>query len=139
MDSRDEMDKRYIITPIRYLKWKQTIENLICNNIFLFSDKNSKFVHEGTCVCFHVSRKGICAHAVISSNGEELTSFEDGLKWEFNLDNINVYYNNPRKITEELRSKLDAFNERDIQKWSWFVQTTRYITENDFKLLIRDV
>jgi hypothetical protein len=132
------MDTNYIITPIRNLRWKKTIENLICKNIYLFNDKNVKLIHKKSRICFYVSRKGICAHAIINSDAEELDSFKDGLKWKFHLENPNVYYNNPKIITEELRSKLDAFNGKDIHKWSWFVQTTRYITENDFKLLILD-
>jgi hypothetical protein len=43
---------------------------------------------------------------------------------------------NPVVIDVALRSKLDAFKNRELNKaWAWFVQATRKITENDFKVL----
>lgn len=132
------MNSNFIITPIRYLRWKKTIKDLICNNIYIFNDVNRKLINKNDHICFYVAKKGVCAHAIISSDAKELKSFDGGLKWEFKLDSTHIYYNNPNKISEDLRSDLDAFNGKDVGKWSWFVQTTRYITENDFKLLIRE-
>jgi hypothetical protein len=42
------------------------------------------------------------------------------------------------RLAPDLRGKLEAFKERDINSaWSWYVQTTRKVTPNDFKLLTR--
>nr|QNO54515.1 hypothetical protein LPKEAICH_00005 [Methanosarcinales archaeon ANME-1 ERB7] len=43
---------------------------------------------------------------------------------------------NPIVIDATLRSQLNAFKNRELNKsWAWFVQATRRITEHDFKVL----
>jgi len=49
-----------------------------------------------------------------------------------------LYIESPVIIDAALRAQLDAFSNKDETKtWAWLVQTTREISEHDFRLLTR--
>jgi len=57
--------------------------------------------------------------------------------WIFSLKDAKINSENPIVINASIRAKLNAFKDKDPTTtiWSWFVQCTRKITENDFKIL----
>lgn len=83
------------------------------------------------------------ADATVSSYPER--RMHEGIKdienypWVFDLKDSNLYFENLTIIDAELRAKLDAFKGKDPNEsnWAWFVQSTKKISEHDFKLLIK--
>ena len=54
----------------------------------------------------------------------------------FNVENVRYFFGQPIPIDSEIRSKLEAFEGRDLERsWSWFVQGTRLLSEHDFDVL----
>lgn len=78
------------------------------------------------------------AHArVISHPNEDLEAPDLEYRWRFDLKNVRIYLDKPVKVDLGVRSRLDRFRGRDPNHWAWFVQATRRLTVNDFKLLTR--
>lgn len=57
--------------------------------------------------------------------------------WVLDLKDAKINYENPIVFNTSARAKLDAFQDKDPTTtiWSWFVQCTRKVSENDFKIL----
>jgi len=59
--------------------------------------------------------------------------------WIFRVEEAKLYLDDPVFIDAEVRSKLGAFRNRDPgESWGWFVQATRRISANDFKILTKN-
>jgi predicted type IV restriction endonuclease len=97
----------------------------------------------GDACCFYAKRVGIVAKALIAGPASELVSIgewpgpgpfaEDALKVP--LANIH-WLEKPVEVSVGLRGNLEAFRGKDMSRpWSWLIQTTRRISEHDFKLL----
>jgi hypothetical protein len=96
----------------------------------------------GDWICFYATAKGVVAHAKVASSPErkphERVCHPEKFPWTFRLERIALYLDKPVVIDAGTRRRLDAFKGRDLDRpWSWFVQATHRITEQDFKTLTR--
>jgi hypothetical protein len=51
------------------------------------------------------------------------------------LSDVRIYPDKPILLDLDTRQKLPYFKDRDSETWSWFVQSTRKVSEQDFKIL----
>lgn len=90
--------------------------------------------------CFHASGVGIVAHARVAGPATEIPAWEHksaGDRNRVRLPLNEIELTGPVKLDATLRSQLAAFEEKDpVNHWSWFVQTTFKLCEEDFNLLI---
>lgn len=124
---------------------EETIQTLVGkSHIYAFGDRTPGRLRlkSGDWICFYAARNGVVAHAQVSSAPEKKKHKDilnpDIFPWVFGLKNEKLYLDNPVIIDADTRALLDKFKGRDPSKgWAWFVQTTRLISENDFKVLTR--
>ena len=139
---------RYWLTPVKGDEdntAEEVIKSLVGEEkIYAFGERTRgrKHLKPGDMICFYASGNGVVAHAKVATKPEnkkhKSISHPEKYPWVFQLKSENLYFDNPVVIDSTLRSKLDAFKDRDPSKsWAWFVQATRNITENDFNLLTR--
>lgn len=138
----------YWITPVRDEEDEtalETIQKLVGKlQIYAFSERTPgrKLIKQGDKICFYETGNGVVAHATVNSSPEKKMSIDirnpELYPWTFKLKEPQLYLDNPTIIDKELRSQLDAFKDKDINKlWAWFVQSTKKITEHDYGLLTR--
>ncbi len=116
---------------------------LVRNKIYAFGERTPgrSEIKSGDKICFYVSGKGVSAYATVASSPikKHHDAIQDSEKypWIFKLENIKINTENPIVIDASIRAKLDAFKDKDPTAtiWSWFVQCTRKLTENDYKIL----
>ncbi len=138
----------YWLTPVKGDK-EQSAEDVLQNllgqhGIYAFGEKTPgrKRLKVGDRMCFYAAGKGVVAHAVVSSAPQKqahpMVKYADKFPWVFKLENVQLYLDEPIAVDAEMRSHLDAFKGRDLNKaWAWFVQATRRLTEQDFKVLTK--
>ncbi|MDH5690677.1 MAG: EVE domain-containing protein, partial [Candidatus Bathyarchaeota archaeon] len=137
---------KYWLTPVRSeaeASAEQVIETLVKKEqIYAFGERTPgrKHLKPGDWLCFHASGKGVIAHAKVMSIPEKKphpkVQHPNKYPWVFRVGEAKLYLNDPVVIDAEVRTKLDAFKNRDLNKpWGWFVQATRPISENDFNIL----
>ncbi|MFQ5872988.1 MAG: type I restriction enzyme HsdR N-terminal domain-containing protein [Dehalococcoidia bacterium] len=100
-------------------------------------------VRPGDRCCFYATGVGIVATAEVTgwANSEvhhdewpDLNPWERGV-YKLPMSNI-TWLRGPVLINVDMRARLDAFRGKSpLKLWSWFVQTTRKLTEHDFRLL----
>jgi len=138
----------YWLTPVRSeaeAAAEQIIQTLVAQEqIYAFGERTPgrKHLKPGDWLCFHASGKGVIAHAKVMSKPEKKphpkVRHPDKYPWIFRVGQAKLYVNNPVIIDAEVRAKLEAFQNRDLNKsWGWFVQATRSISRNDFNILTR--
>jgi hypothetical protein len=138
----------YWLTPVRSeaeAAAEQIIQTLVAQEqIYAFGERTPgrKHLKPGDWLCFHASGKGVIAHAKVISKPEKKphpkVRHPDKYPWIFRVGQAKLYVNNPVIIDAEVRAKLEAFQNRDLNKsWGWFVQATRSISRNDFNILTR--
>lgn len=138
----------YWLTPVRSeaeAAAEQIIQTLVeQEQIYAFGERTPgrKHLKPGDWLCFHASGKGVIAHAKVMSRPEKKphpkVRHPDKYPWIFRVGQAKLYVNNPVIIDAEVRAKLEAFQNRDLNKsWGWFVQATRSISRNDFNILTR--
>ena len=144
---KDEVN--YWLTPVKSDEEEtaeKVIENLLgkAPPIYAFGERTPgrKYLKSGDQICFYATEKGIIAHAKVKSRPEKKLNSRvrspEAYPWIFQLEDVKLYINEPTIIDAMLRTELDAFKGKDPNKsWAWFVQTTRKITERDFKILVR--
>lgn len=136
----------YWMTPVRSeveLSAEQVVKTLVEEEqIYAFGERTPgrRHIKSGDWLCFHASGKGVIAHAKILSSPEKKphpkVSHPEEYPWVFRVGEAELYLNNPIVIDATVRSRLDAFENRDPNKpWGWFVQATRKISANDFQVL----
>jgi hypothetical protein len=78
---------------------------------------------------------GIVAYAQVASSAEYST-LDESFPWRFRVTDVH-FIDPPRVIDAELRTELDAFEQRATEgrAATFFVRNTRSITEHDFNLL----
>lgn len=142
-------DTNYWLTPVRSDESEtaeQVIQSLVGNErIYAFGERTPgrRHMKPGDRICFYATTNGIVAHARIVSEPEKKPHPKvrkaDQYPWVVQLDEAQVYLDDPVVIAARLRAELEAFEGRDpnTSYWSWFVQATRQITEKDFRLLTR--
>ena len=137
----------YWLTPIRSSA-DETVEKeierlLIKNKFYAFGERTPgrSEIKQGDKICFYASGKGTMAFATVASSpikkSHPAIKDPERYPWLFDLIDPHVNYENPIAIDSSVRAKLDAFKDKDPNTtvWSWFVQSTRKISENDFKIL----
>ena len=141
-----EAERQYWLTPVKSDE-EQTADECIQRlvgeeKIYAFGERTPgrRHLKQGDYICFYSTGKGVIAHAQIASRPErkEHPKVRDSERypWVFRVKDVHLYLENPVVIDAALRSKLDAFKNRELNKaWAWFVQATRKITESDFKVL----
>lgn len=124
---------------------EEYIKQLLEARIYAVSEKSfGRKVKPGDWVCFYAAAKGVVAHAKVKSFPEykhhPVVKQPERHPYVFEVDSVSIYLEEPVVLDAELRSKLDAFQGRDLSKrWSWFVQGMGRITKHDFMLLTRQV
>jgi hypothetical protein len=124
---------------------EEVIQNLVgVQRVYAFGERTPgrKHLKPGDMICFYAEGNGVVGHATVSSYPEKKSSNAirdpERYPWLFSLVKNRTYIDNPVIINAALRLKLDAFKNRDPNKpWSWFVFTTRKLSENDFRILTR--
>ncbi len=142
-----EGEAAYWMTPVASDE-KQAAEDVIKTlvgqqKIYAFGERTPgrKHLKAGDYICFYATGIGVVGHAKVTSAPEKKphpsVRHPERYPWVFRLDNAKLYLEKPTIIDAELRTRLDAFRGRDPNKsWAWFVQATRSVTENDFKILV---
>jgi len=90
-------------------------------------------------ICIYEVGKGIVSHGTVATypkNQIHPALDYEKFPWVFEIEDSRLYLDDPVELTPELRKQLDAFKDKNIENWSWFVQSTRKLTKKDFKLLI---
>jgi len=112
--------------------------------VYAFGDRTPgrKQLKPGDWLCFHASGKGVIAHAKVLSFPEKKqhpkVRHPEKYPWLFRVGEAKLYLDDPVIIDAEARSRLDAFQSRDLSKsWGWFVQATHKVSANDFKILTK--
>ena len=136
----------YILTPTKsdeHSSAEDIIRTLVGEQCsYAFGDRTPyrKDLKPGDWICFYATTVGVIAHARVASTPQKrhhpgVHSLED-YPWVFSLSDVHIYVDEPIVIDAQLRSRLDAFKGRSLEKhWAWFVQATRRITERDFAIL----
>jgi len=138
----------YWLTPVRSEPGRtaeQVIQTLVAEEgIYAFGERTPgrRHLKPGDWLCFHASGKGVIAHANVKSRPEKKfhpkVKHPDKYPWTFRVEEAKLYLNDPVIIDAEVRAKLEAFKNRDLNRpWGWFVQATRRISSNDFDILTR--
>ena len=107
------------------------------------STAGRKRLRRGDFACFYAKGIGIVATARISDNADSIvpeTEWPEKTPYEPSVFKVPladiVWLDHPVDVRQNI-FQLDAFKEKDISKrWSWFVQSTRRLTEHDYRLLI---
>jgi hypothetical protein len=147
-ESTTENEIAYWLTSIKSDK-DRTAEDVIhklvsSDRVYAFGERTPgrKDIKPGDWICFYATTNGVVAHAKVTSRPEKKP--HPGLRhpekypWIFRLDSVRIYLDAPVVIDAALRSQLKAYEGKDIEApWSWFVQATRRLAPEDFKLLTR--
>lgn len=105
-----------------------------------------KDLQPGDRIAFYASGNGVVAHAEVASQPEKherpgdhlATPDAEEYPYLFHLRNPTLYLEDPVVIDRDLRGKLEAFEGKDLEKaWSWFVQSSRELSEADYDVLTR--
>ncbi|MCK4732560.1 MAG: hypothetical protein KAT65_08885, partial [Methanophagales archaeon] len=143
------MKRQYWLTPIKSDE-EQTADECIQTlvgeeKIYAFGERTPgrRHLKPGDHICFYSTGKGVVAHAQIASLPERKehpkVHHTERYPWVFRVKDVHLYLQNPIIIDVALRGQLEVFKNRDPNKaWAWFVQATRRITEDDFKVMTGD-
>ena len=136
----------YWISPVRDTDVEPALEcvqDLVGKHrIYAYGDRTPgrKTLKPGDWICFYASGIGVVAHAEVASYPERKPNKQvrdpERYPWTFRLRNASLYLDRPIVVDAALRAKLEAFEGRDPSaSWSWLVQGTRSLTQNDFRVL----
>jgi hypothetical protein len=141
-------DVSYWLTPVKGDE-EQTAEEVLQTllgqeGIYAFGEKTPgrKHLKLGDRMCFYATGKGVVAHAIVDSAPQKQrhprVRQSGKYPWVFKVKDVQLYLDDPIVVDAEMRSHLEAFEGRDLNKaWAWFVQATRRLTEQDFSSLTR--
>jgi hypothetical protein len=118
------------------------------NQVYGYGERTPgrKDLTPGDQIAFYATGEGVVAHADVASRPDEKANPENYLPtpdaeeypYIFTLRDPVLYLEEPVVINQSLRGELDAFEGRDLSKaWSWFVQSSREVSEHDFHALTR--
>jgi len=138
----------YWLTPVKgdeEQSAEEVLQTLLGQEgIYAFGERTPRRreLKAGDRMCFYATGKGVVAHASVSSAPQKQlhpsVRHSDKYPWIFRVEGVQLYFDEPIAVDAEMRSRLEAFKSRDLNKaWSWFVQATRKITEQDFGALTR--
>jgi hypothetical protein len=134
----------YWLTPVKDHE-NETAEKLVGKHgIYAFGERTPGRTHikPGNSICFYATGTGVVAHANVASAPErtrdQRLEHPDDYPHVFKIKNQRLYIDNPVVLNASLRQQLDAFKSRDPERpWAWFVQATRKVSPQDFRLLTR--
>lgn len=136
----------YWLTPVKSDE-KGTAEDVVKKlvgqeKIYAFGERTPgrKHLKPGDKICFYATANGVIGHGVVISAPKKENHpgirHPDKHPWLFRLKDIQVYLDHPVVLDSGLRRQLDAFEGRNPDgNWAWFVQSTRKLTEHDFRML----
>lgn len=139
----------YWLTPVKGDE-EQTAEEVLQTllgqeGIYAFGERTPrrKELKAGDRMCFYATGKGVVAHARVGSvprkQRHPSVRHSDKYPWVFKVQDVRLYLDEPIAVDAEMRSQLEAFKERDLNKaWAWFVQATRRLTKQDFDALTQE-
>ena len=142
------MEAAYWLTPVRSEEEEsadQVIQTLVDEEgIYAFGERTPgrKHLKPGDWICFYASGKGVVAFAKVRSEPRRTprpkVRHSEKFPWVFGLERQQLFLQEPVVIDPSLRSQLEAFQGRDPDRpWGWFVQSTRSISREDFRILTR--
>jgi hypothetical protein len=142
------VERRYWLTPVKsdeVATADDTIRTLVGrDNVYAFGDRTPgrRQMMPGDQICFYATGTGIVAHATIKTSPvrrvHHAVRHPDKYQWTTHLDRTALYLDDPVVVNAELRSRLDAFANRNPNgSWAWFVQATHKLSEGDFRELTR--
>ncbi|MCD6451283.1 MAG: EVE domain-containing protein [Acidobacteria bacterium] len=149
-EKKTKKEIEYWLAPVRGDK-KRTAEEIIKDligegKVHAIGERTPgrKHLKAGDLICFYASGIGVVAHAKIASTPERKThpkiKHPEQYPWVFQLKDVKLYFDNPVVIDTAMRISLEAFRGIDPNKaWGWFVTSIRKLSENDFKLLTRQI
>ena len=112
--------------------------------IYAFGERTPgrKRLRPGDWICFYATGKGVVAHGQIIAAPERKLHPKvrqpERYPWVFGLRATKLYLEEPVVIDAATRARLDAFVGREPGRaWAWFVQSTKEITDHDFRVLTR--
>ena len=97
----------------------------------------------GDRISFYGSQTGILADATVADrphhaedpSAELQIPDADNYPYIVDLEKANLY-DAPVELTEEIRERLEAFENSDASEgWGWFVLTVRQLSRKDFRIL----
>jgi hypothetical protein len=118
-----------------------TIRRLVeSKKVFGFSSGvHRRTIDVGDWLCFYAKGVGVVGYArVLTPIRKDASVISARYPWVFDLTDVNLDFEEPVIITNELRNKLDAYTNKPNKGspiWSWFVQSTHTINEHDFNIL----
>lgn len=138
----------FLLVPVKdqpEMNAEELLRILLGKGWFVFRDNthHRKSLKPGDQICFYRKGVGVVAKATVASAPEKTTlpfpfplNNPENFPWVFQIHSVEYFFDEPVEIDEALRGKLERFRGKDpTDKWAWFVQCTRSISEQDFKLL----
>jgi hypothetical protein len=121
----------------------EVVDRLVVKSgIYAFSERTPgrTKLKPGDRICFYASGTGVIADATVMSKPvkgqHKKARHPEKYPYIFTLKKPRSYADSPVVIDQALRAQLEAFAGRDASKsWSWFVQGTRQLSEQDFARL----
>ena len=98
----------------------------------------------GDSICFYAAGIGVVARARLAGSANDLVTTTEWPEpvpmaaevFKVPVDDIH-WLGEPTAIDERLRGRLEAFQgKKPSPVWSWFVQTSRKLSQHDFDILI---
>lgn len=141
-----ERDTGYFLVAVGAINGETSVrgvERTVARNWFAFGEHAPKLrdsIKADGSLCFYASGVGVVAKARVVEPPHQDIRFPD-LKdpqrwsWIVRLDEVKLFLDSPVIIDREMRAKLDAFKDKNLDNWGWFVQSLFRLTEHDFDLL----
>ncbi len=147
--SQEASERLHLLTPVRDDQ-DRTARDIICDLLgsgwYVFGESTTgrKRLKPGDRICFYETGVGIVAEATVASHPERKPPAtkvavinKERFPWSFRVRDVRFFFESPIVIDSDLRAKLVAFRNRNPESpWSWFVQSTRIVTEHDFEILV---
>jgi len=143
-----KLTTRYWLTPVAErgnLSPREVVEQTVGRGAFGFSSDAIQKMHPrpGDRISFYGSQTGILADATVADrphhaedpSAELQIPDADNYPYIVDLEKANLY-DAPVELTEEIRERLEAFEDSDASEgWGWFVLTVRQLSRKDFRIL----
>ncbi len=140
-------NRMYLLTPIKgdaRGSVQDILDRLIGQGWYVFGEKTPgrKALKPGDWICFYEKGVGVVAEAEVASMPErkrlDFVAELERFPWAFQVRNVRYFYDAPVALDASLRAQLSGFSGKDAAgAWSWYVQQTHTVTEQDFALLTR--
>ncbi len=133
---------QYWLLPVANTEEESAVDcitRLLGKRVFAIPPK--RHLKPGDWIVFYATGIGFVAKARVSGlldNPPKDTDIGHDCKTIFEVQDVEIFCDNPIYPDEKLRKNLKAFKGKSDQAfkyWYWFVQGTRRITKNDFELL----